>query len=84
LDLEGTIGMLLARCPVEVVERGMTGLATLQMVSLVIQPSSTIMTCQRQFLGSRHPRKMVFTIKGDLATCFVEKYLAPCITQDSY
>ncbi len=60
LDLEGTIGMLLARFPVGVVERGMTGLETSRMVSLVVQPSSAIMTRQRQYLGSRHPRKMVF------------------------
>ncbi len=59
LNLEGTIGMLLARCPVGVVERGMTSLVKLQMVSLVVQPSLTIMTHQRQILGSRHPCKMV-------------------------
>ena len=58
-DLEGTIGMLLARCLVGVVERGMTGLVMSMMVSLVVQPSLTIMTCQMQFLGSCHPCKMV-------------------------
>ncbi len=36
------------------------GLVTSRTVSLVVQPSSMIMTCQRQFWGSRHPRKMVF------------------------
>ncbi len=60
LDLEGTIGMLLARCPVGVAERGMMGLVMSRMVSLVVQPSSTIMTRQRQFLVSCHPRKMDF------------------------
>jgi hypothetical protein len=35
LDLEGTIGMLLARCLVGVVERGMMGLGMLRTVSLV-------------------------------------------------
>ena len=38
-DLEGTIGKMLTRCPVGVVERGMTGLVTLRMLSLVVQPS---------------------------------------------
>ncbi len=38
---------------------GMTGRVMSQMVSLVIQPLLTIMTCQMQFLGLRHPRKMV-------------------------
>jgi hypothetical protein len=23
-----------------------------------------------------------FPVEGDFATCFVEKYLAPCVTQD--
>jgi hypothetical protein len=40
LDSEGTIGILLARCPVGVVERGVTGVVTLRTVSLVVQPSS--------------------------------------------
>ncbi len=44
--------MLLARCPVGVVKRRMMGLVTLQMVSLVVQPSLMIMTCQRHFGGS--------------------------------
>ena len=66
LDSEGMIGMLLARCPVGVVERGMTGLVTLQTVSLVVQPLSTIMTRQRQFWGSHHPHKMVSLLRVTL------------------
>ncbi len=62
LDSEGTIGMLLARCSVGVGERGMMDLVTLRTVSLVVQPSSTIITCQRQFWGSRHPCKMILSV----------------------
>jgi hypothetical protein len=66
LDLEGTIGMLLARCPVGVVERRRMGRVTQWTVSLVVQPSLTIMTRQRQFWGSRYPRMMVFLLRVTL------------------
>ncbi len=66
LELEGTIGMLLARCLVGVVERGMMGLVMSRTLTLVDQPSSTIMTCQRQFWGSRHPCKMVSLLRVTL------------------
>jgi hypothetical protein len=36
LDSEGTIGMLMVRCPVGVVERGVMGLVTPWTVSLVV------------------------------------------------
>ena len=66
LELEGTIGMLLARCPMGVVKRGMMGLVTSRTVSLVVQPSSTIMTCQKQVWGSCHPCKMVSLLRVTL------------------
>jgi hypothetical protein len=61
----------------------MIGLVTSWTVSLVVQPSSMIMTCQRQFFGVTPPSQDGFPIEGDFATCFVEKYLTPCIAQDS-
>ncbi len=82
LDLEGTIGMLLARCPVGVVERGMTGLVTLRMVSYVVQPPLMLMTCQRQFLGSRHPCEMVSPLRVTSQPVLGKKYLAARIIQD--
>ncbi len=73
--------MLFVRCPVGVVERRMMSLLMLRMVSLVLQPSSTIMTAKGNFRG--HATLTIgFPIKGDFATCFVEKYLAPCVAQD--
>ncbi len=83
LDLVGLIGIMLARCPVGVVASGMTGRVMLRKVSLVLRPSLTIMTCQKQILGSRHPCKMIFSIKGDFTTCFVKEYLAAHIAKDS-
>ncbi len=53
------------------------GLGTSWMVSLVVQPSSTIMTCQRQFLGSRHPCKMVFPLKVTLQPVLWKNTLQP-------
>jgi hypothetical protein len=33
-------------------------------------------------LGVKPPSQDGFPVKSDFATCFVEKYLASCITQD--
>jgi hypothetical protein len=33
-------------------------------------------------LGVTPPLQDGFPVKGDFATCFVEKYLAPCVAQD--
>jgi hypothetical protein len=76
--------MLLVRYPVGVVERGMTGLATYRTVSLVDQPSMTIMTRQRQFLESRHPCKMVSLSRVTLQPVLWKNtsHLAACVAQD--
>jgi hypothetical protein len=36
----------------------------------------------KAIFGVTPPSQDGFPIKGDFATCFVEKYLAPCIAQD--
>jgi hypothetical protein len=36
----------------------------------------------KAIFGVTPPLQDSFPIKGDFATCFVEKYLAPCIAQD--
>jgi hypothetical protein len=77
IDSEGTLDMLLVRCLVGVVERGMMGLVILLVVSLVVQPSLTVMTCQRQFLGSRHPHKMVFSSRVTLQSVLWKNTLHP-------
>jgi hypothetical protein len=37
----------------------------------------------KTILGVTPPLQDGFPIEGDFATCFVEKYLAPCVAQDS-
>ncbi len=65
--------------PVGLVERGMMGLETSRMVSLVVQPSLMIMTCRRQFLGSRHPHKMVFPSRVTLQPVLWKNTLHPAL-----
>ncbi len=36
----------------------------------------------KAIFGVTPPLQDCFPIKGDFATCFVEKYLAPCVAQD--
>ena len=36
----------------------------------------------KAILGVTPPLQDGFPIEGDFATCFVEKYLAPCIAQE--
>jgi hypothetical protein len=36
----------------------------------------------KAILGATPPSQDGFPIKDDFATCFVEKYLTPCIAQD--
>jgi hypothetical protein len=36
----------------------------------------------KAILGVTPPLQDGFLIEGDFATCFVEKYLAPCIAQE--
>jgi hypothetical protein len=36
----------------------------------------------KAILGVMPPLQDGFLIEGEFSTCFVEKYLAPCITQD--
>ncbi len=36
----------------------------------------------KAILGVTSPLQDGFSVEGDFATCFVEKYLAPCVTQD--
>ncbi len=52
----------------------------LQMVNVIVQPLLSNTTCQRQFLGSHHPRKRV-TLQSVI--CFVKEYLAARVAQDS-
>ncbi len=37
----------------------------------------------KAILGVTPPLQDGFPIEGDFATCVVEKYLAPCVAQDS-
>jgi hypothetical protein len=37
----------------------------------------------KAIFGVTPPSQDGFPVEGDFATCFVEKYLAPCIAQDS-
>ncbi len=37
----------------------------------------------KAILGVTPPLQDGFPVKGDFATCFVEKFLAPCIAQDN-
>jgi hypothetical protein len=60
-------------------EGGMTGLVTLQTVSLVAQPSSMIMICQMQFLGSRQPQKMVSPLRVTLQPVLWENTVQPTL-----
>ncbi len=62
----------------------MMGLVTLRTVSLVVQPSMTIMThdTPKPIFGVTPPLQDGFPVECDFANCFVEKYLAPCVTQD--
>ena len=52
-------------------------LALSRRVTFVVQPSSTIFTCQSLFLGSRHPL-------SDFTAVSVEEYLTPGVTKDDY
>jgi hypothetical protein len=59
----------------------MTALVTLLMISLVVLPSSSIMTHQAIF-GVMPPLQDGFPVEGDFATSFVEKYLAARIAKN--
>ncbi len=64
-DLVGLKGILLARCPVGVVARGMTDCVTLRTVVNHDLPKT--------ILGVVPPLQDGFANEGDIATCFVKK-----------
>ncbi len=71
--------------PVGVVVRRNGGcVASSRMVSLVVQPSSTILTRHSRFFGSRHPLRKDLTVKGDFTAVFVEEDFTSGIAEDGY
>jgi hypothetical protein len=59
---------------VGVVVRGIGGCVALsRMVSFVVQPLSTILTCHMQFFGSCHPLRMVSPLRVTSEPCLWKK-----------
>ena len=58
--------------------------ASSRMVSLVVQPLSTILRRHSRFFGSRHPLREDLTVKGDFTAVFVEEDFTSGIAEDGY
>ena len=79
--LVSLLGVVVAiEMPVGVVVRGIGGRVALsQMVSFVVQLSSTILTCHSQFFGSRHPLRMVSPLRVTSQPCLWKKTSHPAL-----